>query len=110
MKIRYLTISALFSFLVVGACGPNGPPPPSCLPGGSACQSSAYCCSGNCSNGVCRGGGSCLGVGIACVNGAQCCSGFCTNGGCTCLANGYGCGQDNDCCSGNCNRNAVCAP
>jgi hypothetical protein len=111
MKIRCLTVPALFFVLLVGACGGPGPPPPApaCLPGGAGCQSFADCCSGTCRNYVCTGGG-CLGGGNPCSYGYQCCSGFCNYGSCTCLPNGAGCGNDNQCCSGNCQNNVVCRP
>ena len=108
----------------------------SCTPGGSACQSTAGCCSGvcladdtcasckpegstcgadseccaglgqACSNGVCSG---CLPVQASCKLGSDCCSGVCGLDQCrACGAPGDACDLATPCCSGSVCNGGVC--
>ena len=82
-----------------------------CIPGGALCGADFQCCSGDCNDGVCQGGGGgqCKGQGQYCSSDYQCCSGDCVYGTCQygggggqCKGQGQYCSSDYQCCSGEC--------
>lgn len=86
-----------------------------CITLGNSCSSSAECCGGDCSGGVCVFP-PCGSTGSGCTTNGQCCSLTCgTNGTCSsinggvCGTLGNGCTMDGQCCSGRC-ANGACQP
>ena len=54
---------------------------PSCAPKQAACRASLDCCTGYCSNGICRDSGvACHQLGVSCQDGKPCCSGMICDG------------------------------
>jgi hypothetical protein len=110
MKAPTVALAGLFAVVLFGACaGPPGPGYGGCLGNGAPCQGFAQCCSGNCNNGACVGGGNgCHGAGAPCNGNGECCTNICAGGAClSCFTQGSGCSDNPNCCSQDC-QHGIC--
>jgi hypothetical protein len=78
-----------------------------CTLSGSACGTSAECCSQNCNPNthICEGGGACKPQGSSCTSGLECCTVSCVGGQCSgtkCVDDTKACTSNEECCSGEC--------
>ncbi len=86
-----------------------------CKLGGTACTTSADCCTGNCdpTTKLCGTSlGSCVAPGSKCTTNNQCCTFSCTDGSCSkkqCVADKGACTADGQCCGGKC-TGGMCTP